>query len=278
MRTGWTWAFCSARTAICLAVSVQFSDCRGSATRLRGTWYRRRGPAAASWWRWSGGARAPPRGLPDDQEELDRRGPRVDGAVRGRRPHLSCDHRDLQARLRSGVCDHELDAVLDEILRTDDPFVTNRRVTTRAVTIGGRQIGAGEQVFLNWTSANRDPRTFGDPDQFDSLTHRQGQPGAGTRQARVPRQATRDPGAAGVDPPRPRHEDGDRAGLGSSSGAVHTPRRRVRPRTAPPALTFPRRPAAGRGALNPRPLTRSRPGEHLCHLRGGAHARRALCL
>ncbi|MCL3861108.1 cytochrome P450 [Actinotalea sp. K2] len=81
------------------------------------------------------------------------------------------DHHDLQARVRSGVSDHELDAVLDEILRIDDPFVANRRVTTRAVTLGGRQVLAGEQVVLNWTAANRDPQTFGDPDEFDPVTH-----------------------------------------------------------------------------------------------------------
>src|SRR5690606_6478943 len=67
------------------------------------------------------------------------------------------EHPDVQARVRSGVSDRELDAVLDEILRIDDPFVVNRRVTTEAVTVGGREIGVGERVFLNWTSANRDP-------------------------------------------------------------------------------------------------------------------------
>ena len=79
------------------------------------------------------------------------------------------DHADLQTRLRSGVSDRELDAVLDEILRIDDPFVTNRRITTAPVTVGGRQIAASAQVLLNWTSANRDPQAFGDPDGFDPI-------------------------------------------------------------------------------------------------------------
>jgi cytochrome P450 len=77
------------------------------------------------------------------------------------------DHPALQARLRAGVPDEELDAVLDEILRIDDPFVSNRRVTTAPVTVGGRHIPAGDTVVLNWTSANRDPEAFGDPDAFD---------------------------------------------------------------------------------------------------------------
>ena len=58
-------------------------------------------------------------------------------------------------------------AAVEEILRIDDPFVSNRRVTTRAVTLGGEDIGPGEQVLLNWTAANRDPLVFGDPDHYD---------------------------------------------------------------------------------------------------------------
>ena len=81
------------------------------------------------------------------------------------------DHPHLQARLRSGVCDGEFDAVLDEILRLDDPFVQNRRVTTRPVTVGGRRFAAGDRVFLNWTAANRDPRIFGEPETFDPVGH-----------------------------------------------------------------------------------------------------------
>jgi len=77
------------------------------------------------------------------------------------------DHPDVQAHVRAGLSDRELDAVLDEILRIDDPFVVNRRITTQAVTVGGREIAAGERVFLNWTSANRDPALFTDPDTFD---------------------------------------------------------------------------------------------------------------
>lgn len=77
---------------------------------------------------------------------------------------------DLQARLRAGVSDRELDAICDEILRIDDPFVSNRRVATEAVTMGGREIAAGDRVVLSWTAANRDPRMFGDdPEAFDPV-------------------------------------------------------------------------------------------------------------
>lgn len=77
------------------------------------------------------------------------------------------DHPALQARLRGGVPDRELDAVLDEILRIDDPFVSNRRVATAACPVGGREIAAGDTVVLHWTAANRDAAVFGDPDAFD---------------------------------------------------------------------------------------------------------------
>ena len=77
------------------------------------------------------------------------------------------DHPDLQSHLRGGVSDRELDAVLDEILRIDDPFVSNRRVATRTTTLGGRRIAEGERVIVNWTSANRDECVFDDPDGFD---------------------------------------------------------------------------------------------------------------
>lgn len=81
------------------------------------------------------------------------------------------DHPDLQAHLRAGVPDRELDRVLDEILRIDDPFVSNRRIATEPVTIGGRHVAAGDQVLVSWTAANRDPRIFGDPDGFEPDAH-----------------------------------------------------------------------------------------------------------
>lgn len=82
--------------------------------------------------------------------------------------HLAQD-RPLQDRLRGGVSDRELDAVIDEILRVDDPFVTNRRKTTCPVRVAGVDIDAGQVVKLNWTSANRDESVFGD--RFDPQAH-----------------------------------------------------------------------------------------------------------
>jgi len=59
-----------------------------------------------------------------------------------------------------------LPAAIDEILRMRAPLISNRRVTTAPVEIGGRTIPAGERITLMWASANRDEAVFGDPDEF----------------------------------------------------------------------------------------------------------------
>lgn len=84
--------------------------------------------------------------------------------------HLADDPR-LQDRVRDGVSDRELDAIVDETLRLDDPFVSNRRVATRPVELGGRRIAAGDRVVMSWTAANRDERVFGPPERFDPVGH-----------------------------------------------------------------------------------------------------------
>jgi cytochrome P450 len=71
---------------------------------------------------------------------------------------------DLQQQLRDSL--HLLPAAIDEILRIHAPLISNRRVTTTEVDIGGRRIGAGERITLMWASANRDEAVFGDPDEF----------------------------------------------------------------------------------------------------------------
>ncbi len=69
----------------------------------------------------------------------------------------------LQDRLRREPA--LLPAAADEVLRVHPPLIANRRVTTRPVTLGARDIGAGERVTVLWASANRDEAVFGDPDE-----------------------------------------------------------------------------------------------------------------
>lgn len=70
---------------------------------------------------------------------------------------------DLQQRLRADFS--LLPAAIDEILRIQAPLIANRRITTRAVEIGGRRLEAGARISLIWASANRDEAVFGNPDE-----------------------------------------------------------------------------------------------------------------
>jgi cytochrome P450 len=56
---------------------------------------------------------------------------------------------------------------VEEILRYESPIQRAWRRVTEDVEVGGRQIRAGELVFLMLGSANRDPSHFPDPDRFD---------------------------------------------------------------------------------------------------------------
>lgn len=84
--------------------------------------------------------------------------------------HFLAANPPIQESMRSSVASGDADVVtaaIDEILRIDDPFVSNRRVTTRPVGLGGVEMAGGDRVWLNWTAANRDPLVFADPDRFD---------------------------------------------------------------------------------------------------------------
>lgn len=75
--------------------------------------------------------------------------------------HHLARHPALQEELRDRPAG--LSAAIDEILRIDGPLPASRRVTTRAVEIGGCTIPAGARVSLLWPAANRDGRVFEDP-------------------------------------------------------------------------------------------------------------------
>lgn len=76
---------------------------------------------------------------------------------------------ELRTLVQAAGSDRALEAAIEEILRIDDPFVSNRRVTTVPVSLGGEHIAEGGEVLLNWTAANRDPLAFEDPDRFDPV-------------------------------------------------------------------------------------------------------------
>lgn len=79
------------------------------------------------------------------------------------------EHTELIKEIQQ-ASDDEVEAIIDEILRIDNPFVANRRVTTCPVHIAGQEIPSGARVKLHWTSANRDETVFNN-NQFDPKTH-----------------------------------------------------------------------------------------------------------
>lgn len=64
--------------------------------------------------------------------------------------HYLAAHPDLQQRLRENPS--LLPPAIDEILRIHAPLIANRRITTRAVEIGGRRLEAGARLSLIWAS------------------------------------------------------------------------------------------------------------------------------
>lgn len=70
----------------------------------------------------------------------------------------------LQQELRDQP--EKLPEAIDEILRIHGPLISNRRLTTRSVTINGRKIKAGELLSILWVSANRDEDVFEDARNF----------------------------------------------------------------------------------------------------------------
>lgn len=83
--------------------------------------------------------------------------------------HFLATHADVQQALRAGRGD--LAAAIDEMLRIDDPFLVNRRVTTVATEIAGFALEPGTRLYLNWASANRDEAVFGDPEAYCPEAH-----------------------------------------------------------------------------------------------------------
>ena len=78
--------------------------------------------------------------------------------------HFLATHAEVQEALRARP--EDLPLAVDEMLRIDDPFLVNRRVATQATDVAGYPVAAGDRLYLNWTSANRDESVFGDPDAY----------------------------------------------------------------------------------------------------------------
>lgn len=58
-------------------------------------------------------------------------------------------------------------AAVEESMRLHTPFFGLYRTVTKDVTVGGVEIPHGSAVLLMWAAANRDPKVFPNPDEFD---------------------------------------------------------------------------------------------------------------
>lgn len=79
--------------------------------------------------------------------------------------HLARDQ-ELQRELRASP--DLRPAAMDEILRLEAPLISNRRRTTRQVTLQGRTVPADAPVTILWPAVQRDPRAFHDPTSYQS--------------------------------------------------------------------------------------------------------------
>ena len=73
---------------------------------------------------------------------------------------------DQWALLKSDPAKY-LDGAVEEILRFGTPVMQFRRTATHDMELHGQQIKEGEAIVMYYTSANRDPEVFPNPNAFD---------------------------------------------------------------------------------------------------------------
>lgn len=78
-------------------------------------------------------------------------------------------HPDQLAAVRADAS--LLPGAIEEILRWANPLHYFRRTAVAPTRIGDTEIAAGDKVAMYYTSANRDPEVFTDPDRFDIGRH-----------------------------------------------------------------------------------------------------------
>lgn len=75
------------------------------------------------------------------------------------------ERHDVQKVLRDNR--EKIPNFIEEVLRFESPLRAQFRMARTTVTIGGVEIPAGSTVMLLPGAANRDPRTFSNPDEFN---------------------------------------------------------------------------------------------------------------
>lgn len=78
--------------------------------------------------------------------------------------HFLATHIDEQERLRANP--NDIPNAVEEIMRLNDPLVSNRRMTTCPVQLGGVDLPKGSKITINWIAANRDESVFDDATSY----------------------------------------------------------------------------------------------------------------
>ena len=78
---------------------------------------------------------------------------------------LCCKTPDQLQRLRAEPA--LLDKAIDEFLRFDSPVQLDSRIAGEMIELRGKRIAAGQRMICILGAANRDPKTFPNPDQLD---------------------------------------------------------------------------------------------------------------
>jgi cytochrome P450 len=75
-----------------------------------------------------------------------------------------CENRELQDRLRADPS--QIPAFLEEMLRLEGSTKMTARLAVRDTKIGDVAVPAGKRVFIGLAAANRDPRRWDEPNEF----------------------------------------------------------------------------------------------------------------
>jgi cytochrome P450 len=80
--------------------------------------------------------------------------------------YLMHKHPEQYALLRSDF-DAHIDNAIDEVLRFTSTTTNFTRAATEDTEIGGYPVKKGDNIYLSYAAANRDPSIFEDPHRFD---------------------------------------------------------------------------------------------------------------
>jgi cytochrome P450 len=86
-------------------------------------------------------------------------------SLTGQSLHFLASQDELRQQLSAD--DELLESAVEEFLRYFTPAPALARTVMHDVTMGGRQLHAGDRALLSWAAANQDPEEFPEPDRIE---------------------------------------------------------------------------------------------------------------